>query len=388
MKKIKTTAVRRILRFLVIVPAGLVLAGCAGLATPAPEKGSFLRLSNGQAASFVIGQKNMTGTENGNDRLMDNWCSPSIIDGKLFISDHKANRFWVFSSVPQTDVATPDGVIGQDSLAEGNGGIRPFENPTAIQKQGDRYYIATHEGLISIWDKLPIGTHSYDDKALITTDTGTWGGWGTWGLSAVGGKLIVSSHERILIWNSAPTSSTTGASADIVLTGAGGGGTLFNGSNQHWTDGNKLLVTDSNNHRVLVWNSFPTSSDDPADFVLGQTDMTCPKGGCKPGTSATKMNEPTGVTSNGIQIFVSDPRNSRVLVWNSFPTVNNAPADVVLGQADFAGNLPLQGGDIVSAETLGGSNGIGFGDHKLFVADSACLPDGSCFNRWLVFESK
>ena len=382
MKILTTLSLRRAWRGLIIIPVGVTLCGCSGLATRGSEQGPFLRLVNGQAASFVIGQKSLTATDSGNEHFMRNWCEAEVIDGKLIIPDSLANRFWVFSTMPHADGAIPDAVIGQNALADGNGGARPFETPTCIQKQGDHYYVATNPGVISIWNTLPTGIHAYDDQALITVPRGTDG------LTAVGGKLIASSRERIFIWNSAPLSATTVDSADIVLTGPGGGGAPFNCSYRHWTDGKRLLVADLANHRILIWNTFPTSSTSPADFVLGQPDMTCPEAGCPPGTSAAQMSFPYAVISNGIQIFVSDSGNSRVLVWNSFPTANNAPADVVLGQADFTSTLYMRGGNKVTAETLGECNGLGLDDHKLFVGDGACVPEGPCFFRWLVFESK
>ena len=39
------------------------------------------------------------------------------------------------------------------------------------------------------------------------------------------------------------------------------------------TPNGKLVVTDSENHRVLIWNALPTANGQPADLVLGQADM-------------------------------------------------------------------------------------------------------------------
>ena len=37
-----------------------------------------------------------------------------------------------------------------------------------------------------------------------------------------------------------------------------------------WTDGNRVIVSDRDNNRVLLWNSWPTANNQPADLVLGQ----------------------------------------------------------------------------------------------------------------------
>src|SRR5262249_31148775 len=46
------------------------------------------------------------------------------------------------------------------------------------------------------------------------------------------------------------------------------------------------------------------------------------------------LNFPRFALSDGKRLFVADAGNDRVLVWNSIPTHNGQPADVVLGQPD------------------------------------------------------
>ena len=40
------------------------------------------------------------------------------------------------------------------------------------------------------------------------------------------------------------------------------------------SDGVRLFVTDLGNNRVLIWNSIPTSNGAAADVEIGQPDMT------------------------------------------------------------------------------------------------------------------
>ena len=58
-----------------------------------------------------------------------------------------------------------------------------------------------------------------------------------------------------------------------------------------------------------------------ADVVLGQADFNS----SNVGTSNTLFNQPTAVATNGTMIAVSDTNNNRVLIWNSIPTANNTP---------------------------------------------------------------
>lgn len=97
-------------------------------------------------------------------------------------------------------------------------------------------------------------------------------------------------------------------------------------------DGEKLLIADYGNHRVLIWNSIPTSNAQPADVVVGQLDFNSKF----QGSSATGLSGPLGifVASDG-KMFVSEYNNKRVLIWNKIPEINTAPADVVIGQNDL-----------------------------------------------------
>lgn len=101
------------------------------------------------------------------------------------------------------------------------------------------------------------------------------------------------------------------------------------------SDGTHLAVADTFNNRVLIWNSIPTSNAQPADVVVGQLDFTSRKPVV---TDATSVRAPQGVwfgSGNDKRFYVADTQNSRVLIWNSVPTKNNQAADVVLGQPNF-----------------------------------------------------
>jgi hypothetical protein len=69
-------------------------------------------------------------------------------------------------------------------------------------------------------------------------------------------------------------------------------------------------VTDYLNHRVLIWSSVPTSNGQPADLVLGQTDMASAVNG----TAANLLRYPYGAHSDGTRLVVADFYNNRVLL--------------------------------------------------------------------------
>jgi hypothetical protein len=86
------------------------------------------------------------------------------------------------------------------------------------------------------------------------------------------------------------------------------------------------------------------------------------------------------------QLFVADLFNNRVLGWNSIPTSDFAPADIVLGQSDFTRyhcNDADQDGvsDGPSAQTLCYPAGLHVIDDRLVVTDNQNY-------RYLIYQSK
>ena len=170
--------------------------------------------------------------------------------------------------------------------------------------------------------------------------------------------LVVADTEnnRVLLWNSIP--SQNGSPADIVL----GQDTFdkitqppivtastFRGPQGVWIQNGRLYVADTQNHRVLIWRSMPTKNNQPADIVLGQQNFTtAPEPDLSKLSTAAKANallNPVSVTSDGTRLYVTDLGFNRVLIWNSLPDQNTAPADVVIGEPDM--DTSLEGGNDV-----------------------------------------
>jgi uncharacterized protein (TIGR03437 family) len=111
-----------------------------------------------------------------------------------------------------------------------------------------------------------------------------------------------------------------------------------------WIQNGKLYIADTQNNRVLVYNHIPTANGAAADLVLGQPDFNTyvevDITAQKTSANAGNMLNPVSVTSDGQRLFVTDLGYNRVLVWNTIPTSNDAPANVEIGQPDLISSTP------------------------------------------------
>ena len=141
----------------------------------------------------------------------------------------------------------------------------------------------------------------------------------------------------------------------------------------------KLLVADTGNHRVLIWNSVPTENQ-PPDVVLGQPAFDTNVADYN-GSSALSMTLPQSVVVIGGKLIVADSGNNRLLIWNSIPTSSYRPADVVWGQLNSTTATPNQG--------RGATNPLARGVNTPMVAaaGSRLVVTDSVNNRVLVFNA-
>jgi uncharacterized protein (TIGR03437 family) len=296
----------------------------AGVCAVASAFGQTPAFNTGQAAHLVIGQKNFTGADFGATNLLVG--SPSGIayaNGVLWVVD--ANRL---GSTPNnnrilrfTDV---NSYPSMTDLPDIPGSTCGACRGAASLVLGQPDFATTTANLSASGLRRPTGIAT-DGKVLAVADT---------------------DNNRVLIWLNPPR--VNGQPADVVVgqpdfthgaavstptantLRAPSGVAIYNG---------KLFVADTQNNRVLIYNKIPTSNNAAADVVLGQSNFTTYVSPdltlTGAGATANDLQTPVSVTTDGRRLYVADLARSRVLIWNSIPTTNAAPADVVVGQPNM-----------------------------------------------------
>jgi len=213
-----------------------------------------------------------------------------------------------------------------------------------------------------------------------------------------GERLLVgdTGHNRILIWNN-PISNNQ--DADMVLgqgtatapsftTGSSGySATKFGGITDIFVvpdsgglQAGKVVATDPDNWRVLIWNSFPTTSNAAANVALGQTSLTAR---VDPGTNRTyqylttgiylpRFKSPTSACVSPVdgKLYVSDAVFNRVIGYSAIPTTFLAYPSIVLFQSS-----------LTSAETGSVSRSLCNSPRGLSVNAAGHLAVGDYNNR-------
>ncbi len=322
-----------------------------------------LPTTNGQAADFVLGQSSATRNDSvvslSNKVLSDVRAIYKAPNGKYWLFDYE-NRILRFPGPMDSNNQEADLILGQpdftssgtSALATSTGLRTPF-NGYVDPIDGAIMSVDSGQSRILIWTTEPTTNNQAANIVLGQPDFITK----TAGITAsklnaprgacrTGNSLFIADagNNRLLRFTY-PLS--TAMSADLVLgqsnftsglANAGGSPTSSSLNSPYgiYCDSNKLIVADTNNNRVLIWNSLPTSNNQPVDIVVGQNDFT--SNSVNPVLSWT-LNKPRGVTSDGVKLIVGENSTARLLVWNTFPTTNGASADKVIGQnGDFTTN--------------------------------------------------
>ncbi len=148
-----------------------------------------------------------------------------------------------------------------------------------------------------------------------------------------------SSNHRLLFYETPLASGNTNPDAvfgqnDFSGTQANKGGAVAADTLKGALDADSnLYVSDSGNHRVLVYRAGNDGNKDAtADVVFGQGGSFISGTANKGGISANSLNFPYGLTLDRFGVlFVADVNNNRVLGYMD-PLTSDQTADIVYGQ--------------------------------------------------------
>jgi hypothetical protein len=250
----------------------------------------------------------------------------------LFVADTRNHRVLAYEGLPAGNNASATVIIGQfdpfSNLPNGSTSGSPASASSLHTPVDVHFHAATNQLFVS--DSGNNRVLVYHD--VVDTFTGELSLF-----DGVPADLVIGQPS---LGSSAPNQGSSPSSRSLDSPGG------------IHIEGNQLVVADTGNHRVLIWNSIPSANNSAASIVLGQTDFT---GSSADGGLAlldgTGLDSPADavldstVTVNGSAgaVVVADTGNHRVLVWHGTNPGSASAADRVLGQAAFTTSAPGSG---------------------------------------------
>jgi hypothetical protein len=380
-----------------VIVAAALAAGCGGggggggvqldppVLTPEPPPvPQVLTWDEFAAARTVIGQGDFDDGEppfNGPVIPLDRLIKPKggvgvTADGRLFVGDDRNLKMF----------ASYDSANGSAAQFAMGGAARH------VSVQGSRL-VASQDNRVEIYSTLPTDANAVADIAI-----GGQAGCSANRFNAPGaafitpqGRLIVADtlNNRVLIWTQIPVDGEApnfvvgqrdmiSCVADAINDDGTGdsdstsSAQTLNMPTSVWSNDTRLVVVDSGNSRVLIWETFPDGDFRAASHVIGQTnffDGNANFGQANASNASFSSPVAVDVRESG-QMAVADTGNNRVLVWDTFPSSDGQAATQVIGQSGFTGRDENAGGAVPAENTLNGPTGVRFDGRNLVVTDT------------------
>lgn len=313
---------------------------------------------------------------------------------RFFISDMVNHRILVFPGIPDSPSQDPAAMVGQvdyysyDPATTAAG----LNNPLSVWSDGTQLFVADSFNNRVLGYNLPLpalggtATQVYGQPGFTTSAPNRGGAPNELALALPSSVCVVGTATRFLFVADQnnhrvlryrlpnPVADLVLGQANFATTAVHRGAAPTAGSMdtpvEVTSDGTRLAVVDSRSHRVMIWNTLPTTNGQAADVILGQPDARSIVPNNPPTQSLTQMRLPTAAATDGTHLAVADPGNHRVLLWQSLPLMGNTPPDVVLGQMSGSGSLANAGLGAPTAATLNAPLSVSFDGSRLIVADS------------------
>lgn len=317
------------------------------LAAQNEATGNGLPLNSGLTSEFAVFQDNWTSgsTNRGGATAANTVNSPqqfaAFIDPndnyriKYFVVDSQNNRVLVFYNRPDAWGSVADVVIGQPGFtsAVGSTNSTGLKIPTTLAvSAAGRLYIADFANhRIMGFHAIPKVNGQAADFVIGQPDF----------LSNVANNPMLPQRAQ---WLNQPTTVS-----------------VFNG---------RMYIVDRENNRVLVFTNIPTTTAPAASFAIGQPDLETFSSGGDYTLGNSYLNRPVHITFGNNRLYLSESWTHRVLVFNAVPIVANTKPDHVIGQNDPTGFAANCMSPMPEQNCLNDPGGLAAWNNLLAVADS------------------
>jgi DNA-binding beta-propeller fold protein YncE len=354
-------------------------------------------ISDGQNAEDVIGQTTSGAPDFNSGTLYDSQSllglnvtydvAVDTVSHRLFVADTNTHRVLVYDLNSSNVIVdrTPDYVLGQSNFLTNNmvTTINSLFSPTSVDfdSAGNQLFVAgIGNERVLMFDTVSItngenavnvlGQANFNSSSPATTINGLRDPYYS---VYAGSRLFVSDtgNHRVVVYDL--TSITDGENAVNVL----GQGDFTSGSSGTAANrlynprdlcidkaANRLYVADITNQRVVVFDIASITDGENAVNVLGQTNFTASTSG----TTQNKFNTPYGLAFSPLtqRLFVAENGNNRITVFDVSAVTDGENAINVLGQSNYTASSPRTTRDGLF-QTLG--LGLDDGANRLYSAD-------------------
>ena len=331
-------------------------------------------ITNGENASYVLGQTNFTSntagtTQSGLSLYTPNGLFYDPVLSRLYVSDTLNNRVLVFNTASLSNGMNASYVLGQPNFTSATARTTQSGMDWPVGLGYDPvhtllYVAETRNSRVTVFT-VASGAISNGENALYVLGQSSFSSSGTAatqsGLSHPGNayydsgnsRLYVSdvTNNRLLMFDTSGIANGEDASDGLGQFNIDNATVLFtkasvnNGPNQLGFNqpddialdnvNHNLYVSDCNNNRVLVYNLSTTntfSTRTPAQ-VLGQPNFTTNTAGA----SQSTLSCPLGLAFDAVnnRLFVADSGNNRVMMFSTASITSGMSASNVLGQSSF-----------------------------------------------------
>jgi hypothetical protein len=318
---------------------------------------------------------------------------------KYFVADRDNHRVLIFNSLPTSNAATADVVVGQTGFTTGftaaaNAGgaisAQGFDQPqhVSVAANGTMFVTDLMNHRVLIYNSVP-QTNGVAANYVVGQAGFTTGASGTTAsalnspaaASMIQGRLYIAdqANNRIVVFNSIPTGN--GASASFAIgqpdTATTTSGTDYTAQSSYLnspydmfadqSSPQRLYVADGGNHRVLVYTALPTAADVRANFVIGHSGPNfalANRGAAQPANNS--LNQPRSIIAQNNKLAIADQGNNRILFFDLPINADDPVATHVLGQTDF-----ISGGAGFTQTTFNIVKGLIFDNGYIWAADRA-----------------